>query len=92
MGAWLTEVDMVLAWVGVYGLVGLNMSFVVSLDENWSGAERVADVRIELEAEAREGGVMWTRAGAVRVPRSGICAVFRLIVFARCLDMVVKEM
>ena len=88
--AWLTEVDMAFTWVGVYGFVGLDVSFLASLDESWGGAERVAAVRIELDAEAREGGVMWTRAGAI--PRSWICALFRLMmVFARCLDMVVKE-
>lgn len=87
MEAWLTEVDMVLACVGVYGLEGLDVSLVVRSGESWSGAERVAAVRAELEAEAREGGVMRARAGAV--PRSRICAVFRGI-FARCLNMVVK--
>lgn len=88
MEAWLTEVDMVLACVAVYGLEGLDVSLVVRPGESWSGAERVAAVRNELEAEAREGGVMRARAGAV--PRSRICAVFRGVIFAKCLNMAVK--
>ena len=82
---------MVLAWLGVYGLVCSNVCFAVSLDESWSGAERVAAVRIELEAEARGGGVMCARAGAVPRIWICVCALLRGAIFARCLNMVVKE-